>query len=526
MPIRPDRAGWIVALRRSSPINVLVAGKFTGMMTSNGRSGEGRRAQRSAGQWLIGLLIALALAASVLMVINDEMSLAGSLAVIAALWAAVIAAILVTKFRRQAEGAEAKSRDLRLVYELQLEREIAARRQYELDVESTIRREVADEANHELYDLRQQIASLRAGLEVLLGGPLPDQGIALPNERVRQLGTGGYVPDDGLRAAQDFAATAPSRYDSHPSSTTNADPNEMTEVIPVVTDDEPVSAEFAAVDHPAYAQHDADPDTGQQEYPHQAYSYQERATPIYPESEVYPGHDYVPEGQADQDYAQAEFVAQSGRPTDLESTAVFNRSDIADGAPVDPAATTQFLPVESGRDYHEDIGEYRVAGPADVAADPGADEAAALVDDMREPGAGEDAAERVEEQATAVQGPADQDPAVQHRVGPVAYPEPADVEPAEVKPTSDGSGGEQGATEPDPSGAMRPSADPAGDEGGYHGSHEAAPDTEGFTTGRRSRRRRLDDGGESAHTGGMPVSELLSQLRGESADGYRRRGTG
>lgn len=61
------------------------------------------------------------------MVINDDMSLAGSLAVIAALWAAVIAAILVTKFRRQAEGAEAKSRDLRLVYELQLEREIAAR---------------------------------------------------------------------------------------------------------------------------------------------------------------------------------------------------------------------------------------------------------------------------------------------------------------------------------------------------------------------------------------------------------------
>lgn len=97
------------------------------MTTSNGRSGEGRRAQRSAGQWLIGLLIVLALAASVLMVINDDMSLAGSLAVIAALWAAVIAAILVTKFRRQAEGAEAKSRDLRLVYELQLEREIAAR---------------------------------------------------------------------------------------------------------------------------------------------------------------------------------------------------------------------------------------------------------------------------------------------------------------------------------------------------------------------------------------------------------------
>lgn len=237
------------------------------MTTSNGRSGEGRRAQRSAGQWLIGLLIVLALAASVLMVINDDMSLAGSLAVIAALWAAVIAAILVTKFRRQAEGAEAKSRDLRLVYELQLEREIAARRQYELDVESTIRREVADEANHELVDLKHQIASLRASLEVLLGGPLPDQGIALGNERVRQLGAGfgGHMPDD-LRAAQDFAATAPARQDAR-SSTANADPNEMTEVIPVVTDDEPLSGEFEAVDYPAYGSSDAG-QTG----PHQAYS--------------------------------------------------------------------------------------------------------------------------------------------------------------------------------------------------------------------------------------------------------------
>ena len=39
----------------------------------------------------------------------------------------MIAAILVTRYRRQAESAESKSRDLRLVYELQLEREIAAR---------------------------------------------------------------------------------------------------------------------------------------------------------------------------------------------------------------------------------------------------------------------------------------------------------------------------------------------------------------------------------------------------------------
>ena len=44
------------------------------------------------------------------------------------------------------------------------------------------------------------MASLRASLEVLLGGP-PDQGIALPNERVRQLGSGRMADD--LLASQD-----------------------------------------------------------------------------------------------------------------------------------------------------------------------------------------------------------------------------------------------------------------------------------------------------------------------------------
>ena len=56
------------------------------MTTSNGRSTESRRTGRSPGQWLLGLLIILALAASILMVFTDQLSIAGSLAVIAALW--------------------------------------------------------------------------------------------------------------------------------------------------------------------------------------------------------------------------------------------------------------------------------------------------------------------------------------------------------------------------------------------------------------------------------------------------------
>lgn len=235
------------------------------MTTSNGRSAETRRSGRVA-QWLLGLLIVLAVAASILMVFTDTVSVVGSLAVIAALWAAVIGAILVTKFRRQAESAESKSRDLRLVYELQLEREIAARRQYELDVEATIRKEIGQETGAELTELKAQVLALRASLEQLLGQALPDQRTALPNEKLRELASGlggvgsdtGYgrpsypgsgfsgsqfAHDDSVRAAQDFAATvpaadAPSRHESS-AFDASIDPNEMTEIIPVVTEEEP-----------------------------------------------------------------------------------------------------------------------------------------------------------------------------------------------------------------------------------------------------------------------------------------------
>ncbi|MCM3895367.1 hypothetical protein ND991_09110 [Gordonia sputi] len=254
------------------------------MTTSTGRAADTRRCGR-VGQWLVGLLIVLAVVASVLMLFADQISVLGSLAVIAALWAAVIAAILVTRYRRQAESAESKSRDLRLVYELQLEREIAARRQYELDVESTIRKEISDEAGVELAELKAQVLALRSSLEMLLGESLPDQRAALPSEKLRELASGlgglgaqpghsdpqtgygsgsgypgGYgqtdytAHDDGAVAARDFEQTAPGaehrRRDSRPFDAprrfgSDVDPNEMTEVLPVIPGDAPISGRIA-----------------------------------------------------------------------------------------------------------------------------------------------------------------------------------------------------------------------------------------------------------------------------------------
>lgn len=219
-------------------------------MTTKERSEEANKKRpSSAGQWLIGLFVVLALGASLLMVFGNDFSIPATLAVIAALWAAVIGAVLVTKYRRQADVAESRSRDLRLVYELQLEREIAARRQYESDVESAIRHELSAESNVELEELKTQVLALRASLEQLLGKPLPDVRAAIGLDRPRELGSGlagaGYTmadADDRVVADRDFATTAPPadtgrHVPDEPQDAEVVDPAELTEIIPVVTED-------------------------------------------------------------------------------------------------------------------------------------------------------------------------------------------------------------------------------------------------------------------------------------------------
>ncbi|MEZ5212993.1 DUF6779 domain-containing protein [Gordonia sp. (in: high G+C Gram-positive bacteria)] len=218
-----------------------------------GGTGSPKTAQRSpipTAQWLLGLFIVLAVIASLLMVFGDDISLIASLAVIAALWAAVIGAVLVTKYRRQADVAESRTRDQRLVYELQLEREIAARRQYEAEVETALRQELAEETNEEFEALKQQVLALRASLEKVLGNPLPDVPPALRPERRRELGSGlsgvayAGATDDRVAANLDFASTVPpadgGRHAPAPETVVEEVPAaEMTEIIPVVTEERP-----------------------------------------------------------------------------------------------------------------------------------------------------------------------------------------------------------------------------------------------------------------------------------------------
>jgi hypothetical protein len=144
-------------------------------MTVLSRSAGSRRGGRRPGWALLTALLVLAIAASSALVFTNRVELL-KLAVILALWAAVVAAFVSVIYRRQSDADAAKARDLKLVYDLQLDREISARREYELTVESQLRRELASEVRAQAADevgaLRAELAAMRNNLEILFGTEL------------------------------------------------------------------------------------------------------------------------------------------------------------------------------------------------------------------------------------------------------------------------------------------------------------------------------------------------------------------
>jgi len=139
-------------------------------MTVLSRGARVRRGGRRPGWVLLTALLVLAIGASSALVFTNRVELL-KLAVILALWAAVAGAFVSVLYRRQSDADQSRVRDLKLVYDLQLDREISARREYELTVESQLRRELASElraqAADDLAALRAELSALRTSLEIL-----------------------------------------------------------------------------------------------------------------------------------------------------------------------------------------------------------------------------------------------------------------------------------------------------------------------------------------------------------------------
>lgn len=189
-------------------------------MTVLSRGARVRRGGRRPGWVLLTALLALSLGASSALVFTDRVEFL-KLAVVLALWAAIVGAFVSVFYRRQSDADQARVRDMKLVYDLQLDREISARREYELSVESQLRRELASELRAQSADevaaLRAELSALRTNLEILfdtdlehrpaLETPGKEAGTARAfSERAQESGPVGWVASDRITTVRSGGA--------------------------------------------------------------------------------------------------------------------------------------------------------------------------------------------------------------------------------------------------------------------------------------------------------------------------------
>jgi len=171
-------------------------------MTQPGRSGSPRGGARNPAQLVFGVLVLLAVASSVVMVFSDSAQLL-RLAVVALLWVAVVCSIAVTKYRKDAATSASRAHELQKVYQLELAREVDARREHELVVERDLQEQVhaqlRAESTDDLAGLREEVKALRESLSELFNGDFLVERVALRAEstRVRAFADGSPVTRNG-----------------------------------------------------------------------------------------------------------------------------------------------------------------------------------------------------------------------------------------------------------------------------------------------------------------------------------------
>jgi hypothetical protein len=154
---------------------------------------------RSARLLMVAVL-ALAVAATAVLVLTDS-AVWLRLGVLAALWAALLGVFLASRFRKSMAERENEVADLKSAYELELEREVAARREYELEVEAAARQRVDEASREDLAALRAELRTLRESLERLTGGEVLVERFALQAQstRMRSLSEGRSMSEGQRR---------------------------------------------------------------------------------------------------------------------------------------------------------------------------------------------------------------------------------------------------------------------------------------------------------------------------------------
>ena len=145
---------------------------------------DGPEAGIPVGRVLIIGAVVFAAAATGLLVLTDQQKWL-RLGIVAALWAALTGAFLAARYRRQLSDQRESAAERQEIYELELEREVAARREHELTVEAEARRKAEEESRDDIAALRGELANLRQTLENLVSGEFLVERYALQAEATR-----------------------------------------------------------------------------------------------------------------------------------------------------------------------------------------------------------------------------------------------------------------------------------------------------------------------------------------------------
>jgi len=112
----------------------------------------------------------MAVAAAAVLALGTQDAQLLRLGVVAALWAALLAAFTTARARRDVSSRAEHVDRLRAAYQLELQREVVARREHALTVERALREQAQLSQQREIGQLRAELAAVGGNLAQLLGG--------------------------------------------------------------------------------------------------------------------------------------------------------------------------------------------------------------------------------------------------------------------------------------------------------------------------------------------------------------------
>ncbi|WP_296106486.1 DUF6779 domain-containing protein [uncultured Corynebacterium sp.] len=134
----------------------------------------------------IVVMLVFAVVATILMLFTDSETWT-KIAVLCALWAAIVGCIAVARLRKQVDNQQWDTDNLERLHQAELERELATHREQELILEQNYYDSLQEQEQNTLADIRAELTVLRENLSAMMGTDLDTERTALKAEAQRIL---------------------------------------------------------------------------------------------------------------------------------------------------------------------------------------------------------------------------------------------------------------------------------------------------------------------------------------------------